>query len=61
MSTIPPSLLYKYRDDSIRTEEIITNGKIWLATANQLNDPLECKTGQIPEDVWICDVGASSS
>lgn len=50
MSTILPSPLYKYRDDSTRTEEIITNGKIWLATASQLNDPLECKTGQIPEE-----------
>jgi hypothetical protein len=50
MSAIPPSPLYKYRDDTVRTEEIITTGKIWLATANQLNDPLECKTGQIPEE-----------
>lgn len=50
MPNLPPSPLYKYRDDSIRTEEIITNGKIWLATASQLNDPLECKTGQIPEE-----------
>lgn len=50
MTAVPPSPLYKYRDDSVRTEEIITNGKVWLATADQLNDPLECKTGQIPED-----------
>ena len=50
MSTLQPSFLYKYRNDSSRTEAILTNGKIWLATANQLNDPLECKTGQIPEE-----------
>lgn len=49
MSTIQPSPLFKYRDDSARTEQIITTGKVWLATASQLNDPLECKTGQIPE------------
>lgn len=50
MLTVPPSPLYKYRDDSTRTEEIITKGQIWLATASQLNDPLECRTGQIPEE-----------
>ena len=44
-----PSLLYKYREDSPRTEEILTTQKIWLSTAEYLNDPLECRTGQIPE------------
>lgn len=42
-------IFYKYRDDSDRTEEIFANGNVWLATASQLNDPLECKTGQILE------------
>lgn len=51
MSAAHPSPLFKYRDDSARTEQIITNGKVWLATASQLNDPLECKAGQIP-DQW---------
>ena len=50
MPTLQPSPLYKYRDDSPRTEGLITNGNVWLATADQLNDPLECKTGHIPED-----------
>ena len=50
MSAAQPSPLFKYRDDSARTEQIITNGKVWLSTANQLNDPLECKTGQISEE-----------
>lgn len=51
MSASAPALLYKYRDDSSRTEEIITTGCVWLSTASQLNDPLECKTGQVP-DAW---------
>jgi len=45
-----PTTLYKYRPDGPRTEEIITSRKIWLSPADQLNDPLECKTGVIPED-----------
>jgi Protein of unknown function (DUF2971) len=44
-----PHIFYKYRDDSTRTEQILTSGKVWLSTAAQLNDPLECRTGQIPE------------
>ncbi|MCT7316720.1 DUF2971 domain-containing protein [Ralstonia sp. CHL-2022] len=43
-----PEILYKYRDDSENTEKIFTNKKIWLSTAKGLNDPLECRTGQIP-------------
>jgi hypothetical protein len=45
-----PSLLFKYRGDSEKTEEIITSGNVWLSTPDKLNDPLECKTGQIPDD-----------
>jgi Protein of unknown function (DUF2971) len=45
-----PTILYKYRDDSVRTEEIITNRKVWLAKSATLNDPVECRTGVIPED-----------
>lgn len=45
-----PSRLFKYRDDSPRTEKIITEGKVWLSTPDQLNDPLECRTGQIPPE-----------
>ncbi|MCG6401696.1 DUF2971 domain-containing protein [Vibrio fluvialis] len=46
-----PEVLYKYRDDSKRTEDIIKNQKIWLSSPKQLNDPLECRTGEIPP-VW---------
>lgn len=45
-----PSMLYKYRDDSSRTEDIFRTRKIWLSSPDQLNDPLECRAGQIPAD-----------
>ncbi|WP_299663125.1 DUF2971 domain-containing protein [uncultured Ruegeria sp.] len=32
------------------TEKIISTGQVWLSKAENLNDPLECKTGLIPED-----------
>lgn len=48
-ASIQPSTLFKYRDDSERTESIFKTRKIWLSSPSQLNDPLECKTGKIPE------------
>ncbi|MEC6795480.1 DUF2971 domain-containing protein [Photobacterium sp. S4TG1] len=42
-----PEVLYKYRDDSERTKDIIKNKKVWLSSPEQLNDPLECRTGDI--------------
>lgn len=45
-----PSVLYKYRAASELTEQIISTGQVWLSKADNLNDPLECKTGLIPED-----------
>lgn len=45
-----PTILFKYREDSARSEEILLNKKIWLSVADQLNDPVECRTGVIPED-----------
>jgi len=33
---------YKYRTDSVFTEQIITSGQIYLSTAEGLNDPFEC-------------------
>lgn len=45
-----PTHLYKYRDDSQRTEDIIKTQKIWLSTPAQLNDPLECRIGEIPKE-----------
>lgn len=44
-------ILFKYRDDSERTEDIIKNKKVWLSTPAQLNDPLECRIGEIPK-IW---------
>lgn len=49
-SNLKPDVLYKYRDDSERTEDIIKNQKIWLSSPAQLNDPLECRTGEIPPE-----------
>ena len=49
-----PRILYKFRGDSERTEEIITGGNVWLAVAATLNDPLECRTGKISEQ-WKRD------
>lgn len=48
---IQPRTLFKYRDDSVRTESIFTTRKVWLSSSSQLNDPLECKTGEIP-NAW---------
>jgi hypothetical protein len=45
-----PKILYKYREDSAFTEAIVTGRTVWLATAATLNDPLECQTGEIPEE-----------
>ena len=35
-------MYYKYRDISVRTEEIIIKKKVWLAKPDTLNDPFEC-------------------
>lgn len=40
-------ILYKYRTDSERTEQIITEGKLWFAKPDTLNDPLECSIQEI--------------
>lgn len=47
---VVPKVLFKYRDDSERTEEIIKNQQVWLSSPAQLNDPLECRIGEIPQD-----------
>lgn len=43
-------VLFKYRDDSERTEDIIKKQLIWLSCPSQLNGPLECRIGEIPSD-----------
>lgn len=47
---LKPTILFKYRNDSELTEEIIKNQKVWLSTPSRLNDPFECRIGEIPED-----------
>ena len=47
---LKPKVLFKYRDDSERTEDIIKNQQIWLSSPSQLNDPLECRIGEIPKE-----------
>lgn len=42
-------VLYKYRNDSKLTEEIIKSKKVWFATPESLNDPLECSIQNITE------------
>jgi hypothetical protein len=49
-SNLKPEVFFKYRDDSERTEDIIKNQKIWLSSPAQLNDSLECRTGEIPPE-----------
>lgn len=43
---------YKYRTDSSYTEQIITSGKVYLSTAEGLNDPFECSLQEIGKE-WI--------
>lgn len=50
MDTLEPSVLYKYRNDSENTAKVISDKQVWLSTAENLNDPLECRTGKIPEE-----------
>jgi hypothetical protein len=45
-----PDILYKYRDDSEYTEKLIIDKKVWLSSPVFLNDPLECRIGEIPKD-----------
>jgi tetratricopeptide (TPR) repeat protein len=45
-------IFFKYRSDSPYTQQIITSGKIYLATAAELNDPFECSLQEIGHD-WI--------
>ncbi len=44
------TVFHKYRADSAFTEAIITSGKVFLATAHQLNDPFECSLRDIAND-----------
>lgn len=46
------STFYKYRADNQFTESLITTGKVFLATAQQLNDPFECSLADISR-TWV--------
>lgn len=41
MNTVPQEL-FKYRADNELTEFIFEQNKVWLSTAEELNDPFEC-------------------
>lgn len=45
-------IFYKYRADSKYTEQLVTSGEIFLATAHELNDPFECSLQDISKD-WL--------
>ena len=55
-TSIQTSTLFKYRDDSERTEGIFKDRKVWLSSPNQLNDPMECKAGEIPRDWQVATI-----
>lgn len=42
--------LYKYRDNSINTNNIFIKKKIWLSNAEGLNDPFECSIQEIANE-----------
>jgi tetratricopeptide (TPR) repeat protein len=46
------NIYYKYRADSPLTEQIITSGKVYLSTAEGLNDPFECSLQEIGRE-WL--------
>ena len=50
MTRNEPAVLYKYRDDSPYTESMLLEKRVWLSTAQGLNDPLECQIGEIPKE-----------
>jgi hypothetical protein len=45
-------ILYKYRQNSPYTDQIFTDGKIWLAKSSTLNDPCECTLHTLAPE-WI--------
>ena len=42
-------ILYKYRADNERTEDILKKKKVWFAKPETLNDPLECSIQEIAQ------------
>lgn len=48
----PRRVFHKYRSDCDFTDAIVTEGKVFLATADELNDPFECSIVDISAE-WI--------
>ncbi|MFL6846471.1 MAG: DUF2971 domain-containing protein [Allosphingosinicella sp.] len=47
-----PEVLHKYRPDNAYTEQLISGRQVFLATAEQLNDPFECTLQDLSRD-WV--------
>jgi tetratricopeptide (TPR) repeat protein len=47
-------IYYKYKSDTIYTEDIFLKRKVYLSTAEGLNDPFECSLIQLGKD-WILE------
>jgi hypothetical protein len=45
-------ILYKYRQRSSFTDQIFTEGKVWLAKSSSLNDPCECTLHSLAPE-WV--------
>jgi tetratricopeptide (TPR) repeat protein len=49
-----PLVLYKYRGDNDFTERLVSCREVFLATANQLNDPFECTLQDLSRE-WVAE------
>jgi tetratricopeptide (TPR) repeat protein len=49
-----PDVLHKYRTDNPYTEQLISGRQVFLATAEQLNDPFECTLQDLSQD-WVAN------
>jgi tetratricopeptide (TPR) repeat protein len=49
-----PRILFKYRGDNEYTERLVFRREIFLATANQLNDPFECTLQDLSRE-WVTE------
>ncbi len=47
-------ILYKYRQNSPFTDQILTEGKVWLARSSSLNDPCECTLHSLAPE-WVAE------
>jgi Flp pilus assembly protein TadD len=47
-------ILYKYRQNSSYTDQILVDGKVWLAKSSSLNDPCECTLHSLAPE-WVAE------